>query len=165
MLDKILAVLEREVCGWKAVIGFSLSASLVYLVWAICITNFYFLTGIWQNEFVTTTHTKDLFEVIGLIIFTPIWEEVVFRYMPLIIVIMLCGVSKKVLYCALIVSILFGFLHGGYAHIFVQGVVGILFSIVFLKCGGLQKKYIKAVSASTLTHFGVNSGTFVLSLI
>lgn len=56
-------------------------------------------------------------------------------------------------------SILFGLLHGGIHHIWLQGVSGVLYATVYLKCGGMRNetgKDMKAFSASTIVHAAHN---------
>jgi membrane protease YdiL (CAAX protease family) len=83
-------------------------------------------------------------------------EEVIFR-LPLAIIIEMRGSIVGVLAIALLLSAIFGFLHGGIHHIFIQGVVGFISCILFLKCGGLQRNYFKALAATTVTHFLFNA--------
>lgn len=53
--------------------------------------------------------------------------------------------TKIALLISIPVSIFFGYIHGGWDHIFVQGVIGFIFSIVFIKCGGVIKRRNKPV--------------------
>lgn len=80
-------------------------------------------------------------------------EEVVFRFIPLVLAVKRWGASPKVLVVAVVVSAAFGFAHGGFAHIPVQGVGGLFLSVVFLKCGGFAGRFRKALAVSTLYHF------------
>lgn len=50
-------------------------------------------------------------------------------------------------------SVLFGYLHGGISHIAIQGISGFIYSIIFLKCGGMKGKRLKPLLASTSAHF------------
>ncbi len=84
------------------------------------------------------------------------FEELLFR-LPLAIFVRMGWSLEKVFVVAVVLSLLFGFLHGGISHIFLQGVSGFIFSVVFLKCGGWQRNYAKALIASTVTHFMFNA--------
>ncbi len=84
------------------------------------------------------------------------FEELIFR-LPLAIFVRMGWSLEKVFVVAVPLSVFFGFLHGGISHIFLQGVSGFIFSIVFLKCGGWQRNYTKALLASTATHFMFNA--------
>ncbi|NTW14347.1 MAG: CPBP family intramembrane metalloprotease [Candidatus Moranbacteria bacterium] len=83
------------------------------------------------------------------------FEELIFRF-PLSIPVRR-GLSVPVIMIFVAVfSIIFGLLHGTWANIFMQGVVGALFSVVYLKCGGMSGNYPKALAASTVIHFLYN---------
>ena len=57
---------------------------------------------------------------------------------------------------ALALSIAFGLVHGSFKNIFVQGIGGLVYSIIFLKCGGFQRRFFKAIASSTLAHAAFN---------
>lgn len=82
-------------------------------------------------------------------------EEVMFRF-PLALFVEGDWRMGDILIVAVLLSALFGILHGGLINIFLQGVGGFLWSLVFLKCGGAEKNYAKGVLASTLCHFFFN---------
>ncbi len=79
-------------------------------------------------------------------------EEFLFR-LPLAIPIAKGWKITWVLASALVLSVIFGAIHGGITHIFIQGVGGFMYSILFLKCGGLQQRYRQALAVTTATHF------------
>lgn len=78
-------------------------------------------------------------------------EEMYYR-LPLVI----CSYrSNSLLFVGAVVlfsSFIFGWIHGGISNVPLQGLGGILYSIVFLKCGGLQGSPFKALVSSTLCH-------------
>lgn len=82
-------------------------------------------------------------------------EEIIFR-LPLAIFVQRNWPLDKVLTIAILLSVIFGYLHGGIMHLFLQGMSGFMFSLVFLKCGGWQRNYAKGVLVSTATHFMFN---------
>jgi hypothetical protein len=50
-------------------------------------------------------------------------------------------------------SMLFGWAHGGgVPHVIVQGGVGLVLSLIFLKCGGLHDRPIRGWLCSTASH-------------
>lgn len=63
------------------------------------------------------------------------------------------GRLPLVLVLALISSIIFGWLHGGWIFVCFQGVGGYLYSLLFLKCGGLKGYIFKPLVASTFAHY------------
>lgn len=65
-------------------------------------------------------------------ILAPIWEEMAFRYAPMQLA---RGFSEKKFAIPMIVisSCFFGVIHGGAANIFVQGVLGFLAAVIYVK--------------------------------
>lgn len=55
-----------------------------------------------------------------------------------------------------ILSIGFGYAHGGVDHIFVQGVGGFFFSLLFIKCGGNNGRFVKALACTIIAHILFN---------
>lgn len=91
-------------------------------------------------------------------------EEVLFRLFPLVAA-DAWGKSKKIFIVVGLASCIFGLMHGGFFFIILQGVNGVLLSLLFLKCGGLQGKYGKALATTTVSHFLVNSTIAGMALI
>ncbi len=83
-------------------------------------------------------------------------EEFGFRLLPLAFTIGLIGNSSWILLVILCSSIVFGVAHGSMWHILVQGLVGVWLSIIFLKVGGFQRKYLRAWLICTAIHFCYN---------
>ena len=84
-------------------------------------------------------------------------EEVLFRLIPLYTAVKIF--SKKsylILGVAIISSVIFGVLHGSPWNILIQGEGGLLYSLLYLKSGGLQGNHNKAISASTFLHASFN---------
>ena len=99
------------------------------------------------------------FMLIGLAFF----EEILFRF-PLSLIIEYDRSIAEVLTAALVLSVIFGVIHGSVHHIFIQGVGGFIYSILFLKSGGLQKDYPKAVAVTTVIHFMFNAILVVFAI-
>ena len=78
----------------------------------------------------------------------PFIEEFLFRFLP-IKGMGLVTDNKNILWIVIVlVSILFGSLHGSWHHIFMQGVSGIIFSLAFLKGG-----FTSSATAHVFTNF------------
>ncbi len=92
-------------------------------------------------------------------------EEVLFRWIPLVIAVSLFRKPKYIIASALLSSLLFGILHGGIINIFGQGVAGFYLSVIFLKFGGLQNKFIRALYISFSAHFLFNAITITAIFI
>jgi len=117
----------------------------------------------------SVSETKDSIKMISLYLPCFLYasaalEEILFRLIPLTFAVEVWGTSKKVFLVAIVSSIIFGVLHGGYDHIFLQGISGFVYCIVFLKCGGLNENYIKGFLSSSTAHFLFNM-TIVLILV
>jgi membrane protease YdiL (CAAX protease family) len=102
----------------------------------------------------------------GLLVYYAFREEVVFRLIPLTLV---AAVLRHIisndniptrLTILVIISLIFGYIHGGYDHLLVQGVSGLMFGIVYMKCGGSNYKsnihVFRGLLCSTFVHYSVN---------
>lgn len=67
------------------------------------------------------------------VISAPLWEEVVFRWFPLYCTKTLAKEYKIPIILA--TSAIFGYLHGGPEHVWIQGVAGLIFACVYIKNG------------------------------
>jgi membrane protease YdiL (CAAX protease family) len=80
----------------------------------------------------------------------PIFEELVFRFIPLTLLKDTQLFKEKSMYFVAILAILFGAIHGGFYNILIQGVAGFAFGWVYVKNG---MSYWSAVSAHFLYNF------------
>ena len=90
-----------------------------------------------------------------VLILTPLWEEALWRWLPIRVTQWTTDQTWPLWIVIIIVSAIFGKIHGSYVNIFIQGVAGIAFSWVFLKRG-----YLAAVT----THVTYNTLLFVNTL-
>lgn len=84
-------------------------------------------------------------------------EELVYRALPVAIwwsaSKSLKTYSLHLLFVAVLCSsVIFGYVHFGLKSILLQGVGGLVLSIVYVKCGGFNGKVIKPLLVSTLVH-------------
>ncbi len=100
----------------------------------------------------------------ALLPFLAALEELIFR-LPLAIFLKYNIQPGALLVVAVLLSILFGLAHGGLVGVPIQGIMGLVFCVVFLKCGGLQMKYQKAFLSSTAVHFTYNILAFSIFLL
>lgn len=86
----------------------------------------------------------------NLLIISPIVEESLFRLLPIGIVLKICGKENKIVLWPVIIisSVIFGWIHGSWRNIFIQGSVGIVLSAAFLKGG-----YVSSVVAHIVCNF------------
>lgn len=66
-------------------------------------------------------------------VFAPVWEEIAFRYVPLTIASRYF--KKSFMQIAIGSAIFFGYIHGSPINIMIQGVFGLLFTIVYIRNG------------------------------
>lgn len=104
-----------------------------------------------------------------LLLYLPIWalsEEILFRFLPFYLIFLLeyC-LSKEfipnkiILLIAIISSIIFGYLHGNWRAIFIQGIGGLYFSYIFWRYSfraNSFKKLFWGLFASTVVHTSFN---------
>ena len=72
-----------------------------------------------------------------------------------------------ILVSALLASIIFGWVHGGFIFIFIQGIIGFIWSLLFIKCGGYRggfSGYRKALLTTFVSHFTYNA-VIIISVI
>ncbi len=53
-------------------------------------------------------------------------------------------------------------MHGAFYKIAMQGFVGLMCCVVFLKCGGIRKDYFTGLLWSTIAHVLYNSNLYVV---
>lgn len=91
-------------------------------------------------------------------------EEFFFRFLPSVCLLDRKSSDFDLLFFILLTSWAFGMMHGGKEHLIFQGVAGLLFSAVYLKCGGIKEKYFLGLLASTVVHTCVNATIALLML-
>lgn len=96
--------------------------------------------------------------LVFLFFFLPLsaaFEETLFR-LPLALFIQMNIPPMYLLVVAALLSVIFGYAHGGWWQVPLQGVGGFIFCLVFLKCGGLEEKFGKAFFSSSCAHLLLN---------
>ena len=102
-------------------------------------------------------------------------EEIVFRLIPITLVLPFASFVIKrenslLKYVFVILSsTIFGYVHGGYDHLLVQGINGVMLCVVYMKCGGLRnfydyKVYSKGLICVSFVHFVSNYMFFLLGI-
>ena len=90
-------------------------------------------------------------------------EEVVFRFVPLSIALAGGFTFAGIMGTAVVSSVIFGLGHGGIAHIGIQGVAGFVWCLLFLKCGGFHRHYVRATLVTTMGHVLYNLSVFAIA--
>lgn len=84
-------------------------------------------------------------------------EEILFRFFPLTVAIQIWGATWPTVMIAFFSSILFGWIHGNIYNVLIQGVGGLIFCFIFLKCGGFDHRLVQALFFSIAAHYLFNS--------
>ncbi len=80
-----------------------------------------------------------------------ILEELIYR-MPLTLICRVWPGHHVSLWAAVTSSIIFGCVHGGIATLPMQGVLGIVLSLSYLKCGGMEGKFWRPYAVTVTIH-------------
>lgn len=147
--------LRKEPEGFELV-KFITGSIFLKLIIAISVS----MLMMWSGVEVTKVRDGDL-KIFSIsfpfvLLFGAMLEEYVFRLVPLKFVLNRNIGFEELTKVVLVVSAFFGYIHGGIEHVFIQGLGGIVLSVVFLKCGGLNKNYRKAYICSTASHYSFN---------
>jgi hypothetical protein len=121
--------------------------------------------------------TSDM-EVILLVVKTSLVEEFTFRAAPLFAgwgiarfvswvgSIPLTGVANwTLILISLGSSVLFGYIHGGWFTVPIQGVGGMVFCAAYLKFGGLEGRFLPSLLGSWAVHASFNLALFLPVLL
>lgn len=157
--------LAVEVKGWKVVrLYFLLFVAM--MGWLIATAIILTASGYQPPADPLGIKLEYTFELLQLVLVLALAEEAIFRFPLLLAVFLERNVlsAPVVITSAVLLSAIFGYLHGGMVNIITQGVLGLFFSIFFLKCGGYQYRYVKAMLASTILHASWNLFLFNLLL-
>lgn len=98
----------------------------------------------------------DIGSIIAIFVIISIVEETLFRLLPMYLAVRFLKTPTGIFGAAIVSSVIFGVIHSGLNGIIDQGVGGLLICLVFLKCGGFQKRYWKALAATSALHIGLN---------
>ncbi|KKT82426.1 MAG: hypothetical protein A3B99_00195 [Candidatus Yanofskybacteria bacterium RIFCSPHIGHO2_02_FULL_44_12b] len=135
---------------WRIRIG--VKYGFFYLLWALLVAIVMDFTGLTPPGPATKADLSPAFFFIA-VVFAPLMEELIFRFFPITLVRFVTK-NKLVLWLTILsVSIIFGYLHGYWQNIFIQGFAGIMFSRAFL-AGGLLCSF-SAHSFVNLTIFTI----------
>src|SRR6478609_1008902 len=121
-----------------------------YITWATIVIGIYRQQiPEWKDLQIFAFAPSESYKFISMCLFAPICEEILFR-MPLSIVKKWLNQDIFILYCIILSSMIFGYMHKmGVWSIPIQGVAGLLFCYVYLKNG---YSYVSSV----LMHFIIN---------
>ena len=86
------------------------------------------------------------------IVWVSIEEEVIFRIIPLVLLLRYVRNRVIIMVAVLAISALFGYVHHGWESIAMQGVGGVLYSILFIKYAENGTRYYQASAVVILVH-------------
>ena len=148
--------------------GFLISTTATAIVVIILTVIESFHPGIIASSSSNVGKTDDL-TIMELSIILPIAamiEEIIFRLIPMVMVIYIAprylDTKSGILSVAIISSILFGYLHGNIVNVFIQGIAGFIFFMVWLAVYDIKKSIMISTLASSMTHLFDN--IFFISL-
>ncbi|MDB5194001.1 MAG: phosphatase family protein [Parcubacteria group bacterium] len=96
----------------------------------------------------------------GTLVWYATLEEFKYRLLPIGILVGFHA-SPRVLMTGIIVSSMwFGLIHGKPSHLLIQGIGGLLYSIVFLKCGGVEGRIFFPFACVCALHYAWNGLVF-----
>lgn len=164
-MAKLWRWLEKELHGFDLLV-FIFKCSVLNILWCCLVM---LVLHIINVEFPATRELPPLpaelvFLAPFVLLVVALAEEIFFR-LPLAWAIKVFGESKWTLVSAVALSTAFGLAHGHVLNIFVQGVSGLILCAIFLKCGGLQKKYFKALATATLAHAFCNTLLLIAAIL
>lgn len=179
-MKKIIDWLENGAGPWSLIYAIPI-LTFFKIVYATCF--FYGLVKYLPDNESCSSNTFDMSQIadLGIVAYIFIFtaalsEELVFRLIPIFTIQLLLSflninINFKILILfisIIIVSIVFGYLHGNYINVFIQGVGGLIYSLVYLKYGGyyLSNQYSSfdpydAFIISTVFHFFYNTTIFI----
>ena len=130
MLNRFLDSKVLTFCGRVKMIAIAFVLYALYLWFFKSHMEQLFRMGQFNFGFTEPLTTTEMF--LRACILAPLWEEMAFRYAPFQIT---RGFSEKKFTIPMIVlsSCVFGVIHGGVANIFVQGVMGVFCSVIYVK--------------------------------
>lgn len=109
-----------------------------------------------ENEVIRGIFELPLPSLFFMLVQFAFFEEVIFR-LPISWIVKTSDKKLSgVIFASAVFSLLFGLAHSYVFSVFLQGVLGFLFCILYLKCGGFEGKILKPLIVTTLTHATYN---------
>ncbi|MGE5298229.1 MAG: lysostaphin resistance A-like protein [Acidobacteriaceae bacterium] len=166
-MNKFMDWLKNDAKGWQ-IVGYVVFAALITVSLDFSVENALINWGLVPKPpLPEPTDTPfayyNAYIFISMFIWGPIKEEVIFRVLPLSIVIAFISTSPKFVFpAATVFAILFGAIHPYSTVVKIDvAISGFFFGLVFLKCGGMNKAFVKASIAAMAAH-GLANALIVL---
>jgi len=156
-VQKLMEWLANEAQGFRRVAGYVLLAALVDTALIHIVRSALINWGVITVPF--ELHPENPFKYYNVLLFVsiliraPLFEETIFRFVPLTLVLFFTKRTTVVLSIVVVFAALFGAIHPygviGKAQV---AIAGLVFGVVFLKCGGLNGRVIKAGLCAIAAH-------------
>ena len=152
--------LSEDANSWKAIAGYIFLAALIclslQLVVGAALQNWGYLSP--DKEHGSPFEYFNGYELFEMWALWPVMEELLFRVLPLSILIAFISRSPKIVFGVMLsFAVLFAAIHPYELYGKIQvGITGGLLGLLFLKCGGLSRKFVKAAVCSMAAHSLVN---------
>jgi len=163
-LNRLAEWLKREPTGFWNILNVIIFYTLVAWVYSVAATFLAAIIGLYINDFDSPYYASAVW-MLKFIIPLAIFEEFLFRFFPLAAA---NEIFRRNIYAVSIVAIVasarFGYLHGGWICVPIQGVGGLIFCLIFLKCGGYNRRYLKGLVSSSTAHILYNYSVVLISL-
>lgn len=91
-------------------------------------------------------------------------EELIFRIIPLIILIRYVKNKFIIILSVLVLSVAFALIHGGWEKVLLQGVGGVMYSIIFIKYSAGGTRFLQASAIVILMHIIFNLVAKLISI-
>ena len=152
--------LQNE-AGYLHLPGYTFALIAAYTAWCVMLSAFDMIPQgqvPWDGTELVTDGAFLSFLAVSAFI-----EELMFRA-PLMLVVGSGRYPSLVAVAAIALSCAFGYVHfGGISSIPVQGILGIMLSVMFLKFGGANRKLWKPLFCTTFAHLATNLAIFFVA--
>ena len=161
-MQKLVSWLADEAKGGRQIAGYILLAALVNVALSYTVRATLINWGIVeappydpnpQNPF----GYYNVLLFVSILVQAPLFEETIFRLVPLTITVFFTKKPIVVLTAVVLFAALFGAIHPygavGRARV---AIAGLVFGVMFLKCGGLNGRSIKGWLSSVVAHSAAN---------
>lgn len=91
-------------------------------------------------------------------------EELIFRIIPLALLLRFTRNRRIIIVSILALSVAFAFMHGGWPTLLLQGIGGVLYSILFIKYADNGKRLLEACAVVVLIHIIFNLLAVMISV-
>jgi membrane protease YdiL (CAAX protease family) len=158
IVNKFMDWLKDDAKGW-AILGYIVFAAVVVVSLDYAVENAMINWGFVNAPPLPKTEDTpfkyyNVLSFVTLFVWAPVKEEVIFRVLPFSIVIAFLSTSPRVMFTVVTVcAVFFGAIH---PYSFVGkvdvAIAGFFFGLVFLKCGGMNMRFVKASLCAVAAH-------------